>query len=75
MTKRILPTINGVQYEWSEAIGVALGLVIGGLLSALIGAWFIHLVLGWIGVGALTFKQVFGLLLVWEYIKPRTESK
>ena len=75
MAKRILPTINGVQFEWSEVVGVVLGMIAGGLISALIGAWFIHLVLGWIGLGALTFKQVFGLLLVWEYIKPRMESK
>jgi len=75
MTKRIRPTINGTQYDWPEAAGIILGLVVGGLLSALLGAWFIHWVLGWIGVGALSFKQVLGLLLVWEYIKPRTESK
>lgn len=75
MANRILPTINGTQYEWGEAIGLVLGMIAGGLISALLGAWFIHFILGWIGLGALTFKQVFGLLLVWEYIKPRTESK
>jgi hypothetical protein len=67
----ILPTINGVQYRWSEAVGVVLGMVTGTLFSSLLGAWFIHWVLGLIGIGSLSFGQVFGLLVIWEYIKPR----
>ncbi len=68
------PKINGVSYDWAEATGVILGMILGGLLSALVGAWIITWILSLIHIGNLTFGQVFGLLIIWALIKPRTSN-
>ena len=71
----LMPKINKRVVDWSELIGVTLGLIAGGVVSILLSALVIHWILTGIGIGALTYGQVVGLLAIWETVKPRTETK
>jgi len=71
----LMPKINSRVVDWPELIGVTLGLIAGGVISILLSAWVIHWILTSIGIGALTYGQVVGLLAIWEIVKPRTETK
>jgi uncharacterized membrane protein YoaK (UPF0700 family) len=71
----LMPKINNRVVDWPEVVGVVLGLIVGGVVSILLSAWVIHWILTGIGIGALTYGQVVGLLAIWEIVKPRTETK
>jgi hypothetical protein len=59
----------------AEGIGVVLGVIFVGAASLLISAWVIHLILGMIGIGSLTYAQVVGVLAIWEIMKPSSGPK
>jgi len=68
-------TIKDKRVDLAEATGVILGLIVGGIVSLLLGGWIIHWILTSIGIGGFTYGQVVGLLAIWEIIKPRSETK
>ena len=72
MLKKVFKNKNT---DIAEATGVILGLIVGGIVSLLLGGWVIHWILTSIGIGGFTYGQVVGLLAIWEIIKPRLESK
>lgn len=59
----------------AEGVGVVVGVILVSTASILITAWVIHWILGMIGIGALTYAQVVGLLAIWEIMKPSSGSK
>jgi hypothetical protein len=68
-------TFKGKRADLAEATGVIAGLIVGGIVTLLLGGWSIHWILTSIGIGNFTYGQVVGLLAIWEIIKPRLESK
>lgn len=67
--------INNRKVDWVEATGIVLGLIAGGVISLLLGALVIYWILGAVGLTTLTYKQIVGLLGIWEIVKPRSDSK
>ena len=68
-------TRNGENLQLTaETVGIALGMVAGWVASVLLCGLIINWVLGLIGLGALTYWQIVGLLAIWELVKP-TSSK
>jgi hypothetical protein len=72
LPNKVLKGLNGKSFGY--VVGTIIGLLAAYTLGMLAGAFLIHWILTAVGIKALTYAQVVGLLAIWELVKPRQSS-